>query len=168
MGQCPGRIKSKEYRVESKEQKSIDECINQRNPSIPTLQQTDSSISDEIDCRTKNVRRKDVQSVIEAWNETGLKQIERITPESKRGEMTRKRIRDYGLEKVLEAISKVKASKFLCGDNDKGWAATYDWFILPSNFQKVLEGNYDSRLQKEGTETSNVFLKILEEEYGQG
>lgn len=138
------------------------------NTSQPTLPLSVSSISDEIDCRTKNVRRKDVQSVIEAWNETGLKQIERITPESKRGEMTRKRIRDYGLEKVLEAISKVKASKFLCGDNEKGWAATYDWFILPSNFQKVLEGNYDSRLQKEGTETSNVFLKILEEEYGQG
>lgn len=138
------------------------------NTSQPTLPLSVSSISDEIDCRTKNVRRKDVQSVIEAWNDTGLKQIERITPESKRGEMTRKRIRDYGLDKVLEAIGKVKASRFLCGDNDKGWAATYDWFILPSNFQKVLEGNYDSRLQKEGTETSNVFLKILEEEYGQG
>lgn len=156
------KIREEEIRLG---EKSID---NEHPSNHPTLQQNVLSISDEIDCRTKNVRRKDVQSVIEAWNETGLKQIERITPESKRGEMTRKRIRDYGLEKVLEAISKVKASKFLCGDNEKGWAATYDWFILPSNFQKVLEGNYDSRLQKEGTETSNVFLKILEEEYGQG
>ena len=82
--------------------------------------------------------------------------------------MTRKRIRDYGLDKVLEAVSKVKTSKFLCGENEKGWYATYDWFILPSNFQKVLEGNYDDRNRKEESKTNNPFLKILEEEYGQG
>lgn len=137
-------------------------------PSHPTIPESDCSFSDEKECRTKNVRRKDVQQVIDAWNETGLKQIERITPESKRGEMTRKRIRDYGLDKVLEAVSKVKNSKFLCGENEKGWYATYDWFILPSNFQKVLEGNYDDRNRKEESKTNNPFLKILEEDYGQG
>lgn len=158
----PDKIREEESRLG---EKSID---NEHPSNQPTLQQSVSSISDEIDCRTKNVRRKDVQQVIDAWNGTGLKQIERITPESKRGEMTRKRIRDYGLDKVLEAIVKVKASRFLCGDNDKGWAATYDWFILPSNFQKVLEGNYDERIQKEEKQTNNPFLKILEEEYEQG
>lgn len=142
--------------------------VNVPIPSHPTLPETDCSFSDEKECRTKNVRRKDVQQVIDAWNETGLKQIERITPESKRGEMTRKRIRDYGLDKVLEAVSKVKTSKFLCGENEKGWYATYDWFILPSNFQKVLEGNYDDRNRKEESKTNNPFLKILEEDYGQG
>ncbi len=158
------RIKSKEYRVESKEEKSE---VIQHYPSQPTLPESDSSISDEIDCRTKNVRRKDVQQVIDAWNGTGLKQIERITPESKRGDMTRKRIRDYGLDKVLKAIENVKDSKFLCGENKKGWTATYDWFIRPENFQRVLEGNYDHQFQKEGIKTNNPFLKILEEEYEQ-
>lgn len=158
----PDKIREEESRLG---EKSID---NEHPSNQPTLQQNVSSISDEIDCRTKNVRRKDVQQVIDAWNGTGLKQIERITPESKRGDMTRKRIRDYGLDKVLKAIENVKDSKFLCGDNKKGWTATYDWFIRPENFQRALEGNYDNQFQKEGVKTNNPFLKILEEEYEQG
>lgn len=157
----PDKIREEESRLEEKSE------VIQHYPSQPTLPESDSSISDEIDCRTKNVRRKDVQQVIDAWNGTGLKQIERITPESKRGDMTRKRIRDYGLDKVLKAIENVKDSKFLCGENKKGWTATYDWFIRPENFQRVLEGNYDHQFQKEGIKTNNPFLKILEEEYEQ-
>lgn len=124
------------------DKKSIDKTIDVPDPSYPTLPETDCTISDEMVCGARDVKRKDVQRVIDAWNATGLKPIERITPESKRGAMTRKRILEYGMEKVLEALTQAKNSKFLHGKNEKGWEATYDWFILPSNFQKVLEGNY--------------------------
>ncbi len=30
------------------------------------------------------------------------------------------------------------------GKNKNGWVITFDWFVLPNNFPKVLEGNYDS------------------------
>ena len=97
-------------------------------------------------CRTKDVRH-----VIDEWNKTDFRKIERISPDSQRGSMTRKRINDYGVEKVVEAIHRANESKFLKGFNSKGWSADYSWFIRPENFQKVLEGNYDDReIKKNG------------------
>ena len=126
-----------------------------------------SSFSEEKECRTpKEVRRKDVDKVIAAWNSLDLKQVERISPTSKRGEMTRKRIREYGVYKVLQAIENIRHSRFLNGDNKRGWMATYDWFILPNNFQKVLEGNYDDQSPNvpQKTTTGNPFLDSLVED----
>jgi len=31
---------------------------------------------------------------------------------------------------------------FLCGSNDRGWVADFDWLLRPVNFRKVIEGNY--------------------------
>ena len=33
----------------------------------------------------------------------------------------------------------------LQGKNSRGWTITFDWFVNPTNFQKVLEGNYDRK-----------------------
>ena len=52
------------------------------------------------------------------------------------------RIREYGVSNVLTAIDKIAVSDFLQGKNNKGWVITFDWFVLPSNFPKVFEGNY--------------------------
>lgn len=106
-------------------------------------------------CRTKDVRR-----VIEEWNQTDFKHVERISPESKRGEMLRKRINDYGIDKVIEAIHRANESKFLKGFNRKGWTADFGWFIRPENFQKVLEGNYDNRNIGFGGKRSLTFMDV--------
>ena len=98
----------------------------------------DLTNSDEFVCRTKDVRR-----VMDAWNELGLSQIQKIAPDSNRGAMLRKRIHDYGTDAVVEAIGRIRKSTFLIGGNKKGWTITFDWFIRPNNFPKVLEGNYD-------------------------
>lgn len=97
-----------------------------------------STNSDEFVCRTKDVRR-----VMEAWNSLGLSQIQKILPDTNRGVMLRKRIQDYGADTVCKAIEKIRGSRFLMGGNKKGWTITFDWFIRPNNFPKVLEGNYD-------------------------
>ena len=36
----------------------------------------------------------------------------------------------------------------LNGQSKGGFTATFDWFIKPSNFQKVLEGRYNDAPQK--------------------
>lgn len=47
--------------------------------------------------------------------------------------------------KAEEIFSRVAASAFLCGDNHQHWTATFDWlFENPTNWVKVIEGNYDS------------------------
>lgn len=114
-----------------------------------------STISNEMVCAT------DVARVIEAWNSLNLTRIVKITPDSQRAQWLNKRLRDYGLDNILLAIENVSNSSFLMGNNRKGWQATFDWFIKPNNFPKVLDGNYaDSKT----IDTNNIFLKILESE----
>lgn len=91
-------------------------------------------------CRTKDVRR-----ITEAWNSLGLQQLTKVTGESKRGGMLRARVNEYGVETVLQAIEKIRDSSFLKGQNQDGWVITFEWFVKPNNFPKVLEGNYDNK-----------------------
>ena len=109
-------------------------------------------------------RTKDVRRVMEAWNSLGLQQLTKITPGSSRGKMLRARIHSYGAEAVLEAIEKIRQSAFLKGQNSKGWVITFEWFVRPNNFPKVLEGNYDNGRAKDTVETANPFLKMLLED----
>lgn len=89
-------------------------------------------------CRTGDVRR-----VKDAWNALGLGQITAITSDTVRGKNLKARINQNGVDKVLEAIERIKKSSFLQGQSKKGWIITFDWFVKPTNFLKVLEGNYD-------------------------
>jgi hypothetical protein len=76
-----------------------------------------------------------------------------VSINGKREGNVRARIREYGLEKVYEMITKASQSDFLNGKNRKGWRADFSWLFLPTNFQKVLEGNYDNG-QTNGTATT--------------
>lgn len=95
-------------------------------------------------CRTKDVRR-----IIEAWNSLGLQQVTKVPSDSKRGGMLRARVNEYGVDKVLEAIEKIRSSDFLKGQSKSGFIITFEWFVRPNNFPKVLEGNYDNRPEPE-------------------
>ena len=96
------------------------------------------TVSCETVCRTKDVRR-----IVEAWNALGLNEVREVTGESKRGGMLRARVKEHGVNGVLEAIENVRKSDFLKGQNAKGFVITFDWFVKPNNFIKVLEGNYN-------------------------
>ena len=52
------------------------------------------------------------------------------------------RLREYGEDALLEAVDNLVSSEMLNGRNARGWHATFDWFVKPSNFAKVLENNY--------------------------
>lgn len=94
--------------------------------------------SKEPVCRTKDVRR-----IVKAWNSLNLNEVREVTGESKRGGMLRARVKEHGVDGVLEAIENVRKSDFLKGQNAKGFVITFDWFVKPNNFIKVLEGNYN-------------------------
>lgn len=89
------------------------------------------------------VRSTDVQRAVDAWNSLpAVKHISRLVPESQRYEWLKVRIRDYGIDDVLKAIDNIRYSPFLLGQSKGGWTVTFDWFIRPNNFPKVLDGNY--------------------------
>lgn len=73
-----------------------------------------------------------------------------MTRSSKRYQSLVARIKEYSVDDVLTAIDKIRHSKFLQGrsGSKRAWVITFDWFVLPSNFPKVLEGNYDDEKDK--------------------
>ncbi len=90
----------------------------------------------------------DVQRIAEAWNSLsslGIASISKITPKTNREQMLKKRIKDYGVDAILQAINNIRNSDFLQGKGKHGFIITFDWFIRPNNFPKVLEGNYDNQ-----------------------
>ena len=107
--------------------KNIEEDIRYRNVSF----------SDENDCRTE------LRQIADKWNELGVSPVKKISSSSSRGKMLCARVREYGLDVVLQAIDNIKQSPFLRGENSHGWMITLDWFAKPNNFIKVSEGQYD-------------------------
>ena len=58
-------------------------------------------------------------------------------------------LKEYSLEEMLQALGKICTSNFLQGNNKTGWQISFDWFTNKSNFLKVLEGNYDDKINSE-------------------
>ena len=122
-----------------------------REQSTEYRDKTEGTISDEIVCQTQSVSL-DVKEVAEAWNglqSLGIKRVSKMITTCTRYKSLSARIREHGKDKVLEAIENIKASNFLQGMNDKGWVITFDWFVKPNNFVKVLDGNYSNRVTRE-------------------
>lgn len=123
----------------------------------------DGTMSDDIVCRTKDVRR-----IVSEWNALGLGQVKNISPESQRAKLLRTRVKQNGVETVIAAIRRIRDSAFLQGQNQKSWIITFDWFLKPGNFQKVLEGNYDSREARAAENPTGMdALRALHELYAE-
>lgn len=54
------------------------------------------------------------------------------------------------LEVFRQVFENAENSLFMKGQGQNGWTADFDWMMKPSNFQKVLEGNYNDRPQNAG------------------
>ena len=165
--------RKREYRTEKREEgdnvplpspgclrEKESELQPESNPELYSQRETDDCTAPAgAACRPEDVRR-----VVQAWNSLGLQQLSRVTAVSRRGSMLRARILEYGVDDVLEAIEKIRSSAFLRGQNAKGWVITFEWFVRPNNFPKVLEGNYEPYHNPSEKETANPFLAMLMEE----
>ncbi|WP_321523644.1 hypothetical protein [Sarcina ventriculi] len=108
----------------------------------------------EIEVSTTKVALipKHLECIVIAWNNLNLSTIKSI--QNTRLKLLNARIKDYGIDGVLQAINYIKESSFLKGQNNKNWTITFDWLIKPSNFIKVLEGNYTDK--EDGTNARNI------------
>ena len=114
-------------------------------PDISTDINTDViTVSKDTVRQTESVRR-----IVAAWNQLevyGIKSIIKLSSKSKRYDCLVARLKEYGEENILKAIENIKQSNFLQGKSSdrRKWFITFDWFVLPNNFPKVLEGNYSN------------------------
>ena len=124
-----------------KEIRERDEEI--RDKSTET-EKDNGTLSDESVCRPEDVRQ-----VFEAWQSLGIQKLRKVPGSATNaGKMLRARIKEYGIGSVLEAVEIVRASDFLMG-KATDFQITFDWFVKPNNFLKIVNGNYDNREKKE-------------------
>lgn len=90
--------------------------------------------------------------IIDSWNklDENIPKIQSINDGTKRHSLLKARINQYGEHKVLNAISNINNSSFLKGYKTD-FVITFDWFVKPNNFIKVLENNYEDHNQKAKT-----------------
>ena len=85
------------------------------------------------------------QGVVDAFNETcvSLPRVKSLSEARKKA--IKARLRQYSMDDLRTAFTKVEALPFLKGQNDRNWAATFDWVMKDTNLAKILDGNYDPR-----------------------
>ncbi len=83
---------------------------------------------------------KNLIPIVEEWNNLNLSKVKSV--KGNRLKILNARIKEYGIDSIVEAIKSINKSSFLKGQNNKNWTITFDWLIKPNNFIKVLEGNY--------------------------
>ncbi len=93
----------------------------------------------------------DFQALVDLFNAKLEGKLSRVTQVTdKRKAAIRARIANHGKESVVKVFDLVLNSPFLLGENNRNWRADFDWIFKPSNFVKILEGNY---LKRESNET---------------
>ena len=60
----------------------------------------------------------------------------------KRKAAVKARIGEHGMDSIAKVFDNIAASGFLKGHNDHNWKADFDWVFRPTNYVKILEGNY--------------------------
>ena len=130
---CP-----QEKEIEKEKEKELETEIEQET------EKDNGTLSDESVCRPEDVRQ-----VFEAWQSLGIQKLRKVPGSATNaGKMLRARIKEYGIGSVLEAVEIVRASDFLMG-KATDFQITFDWFVKPNNFLKIVNGNYDNREKKE-------------------
>lgn len=62
----------------------------------------------------------------------------------KRKAAVKARIGEHGMDSIAKVFDNIATSGFLKGHNDRNWKADFDWVFRPTNYVKILEGNYTS------------------------
>jgi hypothetical protein len=83
------------------------------------------------------------------WNLNRGKLPEAKTLTKSRLDKCRARAREISEDVFRQAVCRAASAPFLLGLNDRGWKASFDWFIAnDKNCAKVIEGNYDGQPQE--------------------
>jgi len=122
-----------------------------RQPLPPIINNKEKNIIASGGARTREeeVANHDFDEIISFFNEQmkgkGIQQVAIIT--SERRQAFERLMSQTGVNKdtLKQAIKNAAESDFLNGKGPKGWVASFDWMMMPQNFQKVLENNYRNK-----------------------
>lgn len=112
----------------------------------------------------------DLETCVAAWNDLaerrGLSRVQTLT-EARKQNLRRRLAECGGLSGWEIALARIDASPFLCGSNDRGWRADFDFCTRQSSFTKLMEGRYDEHSPRNGFGIQAA-LADLGEQFAQG
>ncbi|MBC3796453.1 hypothetical protein [Acetobacterium tundrae] len=128
---------------------NTDVNTDRESGSSELSESTEIAIIEECEVKATEViktGKTDLNDVVAEFNQTvaRLPKVTALTPKRQRD--IKARISEHGREAVSVCFFKTGKSDFLCGVNDRGWQANFDWILKPENFIKILEGNYDNKV----------------------
>ena len=131
--------------------------------------------SNELLCGTSQPHEEkiDYRNLVSFFNDTtkGVFGNIRYPLSDKRKGMINARIKEHGKRAFVEMIQKAYESDFLKGQNSRNFTASFDWLIKPTNFEKVISGNYDnknSRTSASGNDGNEDFMRNIAEGIARG
>lgn len=137
------RLRKRRQREREKQKKLPKGHVTSRDSHATDIDRDiDRDIERDIDIISSSHNKQ----IIELWNslDPNIPQITALNTGTQRYKLLTARINEYGLDDVIKAIKNIRQSRFLRGYvND--FAITFDWFVRPNNFIKVLEGNYTDK-----------------------
>lgn len=127
----------------------------------PNVTEAEPKVKEKVKAKEKVKDESIYLSISDAWNTLPDSVPKpRLPLNETRRRKVDARIKEYGLDAVLQAIKDAGHSKFLTGQSSS-WHMTFDWFMEPKNLAKVIEGNYTDR----GTRTQNGFTSMQNNSY---
>lgn len=142
--------------VSKKDQSSLrSDSSTTQNAPVDLLGQIEKIPKAKID---RSACVETIRMAGEGWNAIAatfrLPEIDSIKPGSTREKRTLARVRDLKADYDLDApeglttmFTKIRGSPYLRGEVN-GFVCTFDWIVNPTNFTKIMEGNYEVRVQK--------------------
>ena len=104
-----------------------------------------------------------IDEIKRKWNELGINKLVNIT--DKRYRKLQIILSENKIDKVFEAMQKIKSSSYLKGMNPNGWIITFDWFIELDNFYKILEDTYKDRIDGKKQSFNNFVSRSYDYEH---
>jgi predicted phage replisome organizer len=151
--------KSTDSSTDSSSDSSSDVGVLDKNRLEEEVEEDKEKENNLTDSKLSVCPTKDVERAVNRWNELekfGIKRVNKLLPDTQRYQRLNKRIKQYGIDCVLETMARIEKSDFLQGNGNKGWVIDFEWFTRPNNFVKVMDGHYDNKNDKSLEQPSKV------------
>ncbi len=140
---------SSEEKPISSEEKPINSAKSTQRKEKKSKENNIGDSDESLVCGTSQPHAEhiDYSELVKFFNEEtkGVFGTVRTPLSDSRKGMINARIKSYGKKTFADMIHRAYQSDFLKGQNKKGWRASFDWLIKPTNFEKVISGNYDNK-----------------------
>ena len=149
--------------------KHTDNDSDSDNDSVSDSDSDTDSVNEKDTKKEEAIASKKeiVDALVAKWNSYGdrgrIPTIRSVSKDGKTWKSILARVQENGINTVVEVMDKVFASDYLRGFKTD-WCAKFDWMMLPSNFEKIANGNYDNT---SGVQKQSSVLSAWMERYGE-